>query len=79
MVPQTELLGFCRAWLAKVLSNAPLALSLTMEAVDAGLNGGIEEGLRFEAAAFGLSAATEDRIEGTRAFLEKRKAVFQGK
>jgi enoyl-CoA hydratase len=79
VVPQTELLGFCRAWLAKVLSNAPLALSLAMEAVDAGLNGGIEEGLRFEAAAFGLSAATEDRIEGTRAFLEKRKAVFQGK
>jgi enoyl-CoA hydratase len=79
VVPQTELLGFCRAWLGKVLSNAPLALSLVMETVDAGLNGGIEEGLRFEAAAFGLTAATEDRIEGTRAFLEKRKAAFQGK
>jgi enoyl-CoA hydratase len=79
VVPQTELLGFCRAWLGKVLSNAPLALSLVMEAVDAGLNSGIEEGLRFEATAFGLTAATEDRIEGTRAFLEKRKAAFQGK
>jgi enoyl-CoA hydratase len=79
VVPQTELLGFCRAWLGKVLSNAPLALSLAMEAVDAGLDGGIEEGLRFEAAAFGLTAATEDRIEGTRAFLEKRKAAFQRK
>jgi len=79
VVPQAELLGFCRAWLGKVLSNAPLALALLMESVDAGMNGGIEEGLRFEAAAFGLSAATEDRMEGTRAFLEKRKAVFQGK
>ncbi len=50
-----------------------------MEAVDAGLNGGIEEGLRFEAAQFGIAAATQDRVEGTRAFMEKRKAVFQGK
>jgi enoyl-CoA hydratase len=39
----------------------------------------MEEGLRFEAAAFGVSAATEDRKEGTRAFLEKRRAAFTGK
>ena len=50
-----------------------------MQAVDAGLNGSLEEGLRFEAAAFGLSAATEDRIEGTTAFLAKRPAAFTGK
>jgi len=77
--PQTELLGFCRAWLEKVLSNGPLALGLVQDAVDAGLGMSLEEGLRYEAAAFGLSAATQDRLEGTRAFLEKRKAVFQGK
>ena len=47
--------------------------------MDAGLNVSLEEGLRFEAAAFGVSAATEDRREGTRAFLEKRRAVFAGK
>jgi enoyl-CoA hydratase len=79
VVPQAELLGHSRAWLAKVLANGPLALGLAMDAVDAGLNGGIEEGLRFEASAFGAIAATEDRVEGTRAFLEKRKAAFQGK
>jgi enoyl-CoA hydratase len=62
-----------------VLANAPLALALVQEAVDVGLNTGLEEGLRFEAAAFGVSAATEDRREGTRAFLEKRRAVFAGK
>ena len=50
-----------------------------MEAVDAGLDAGLEEGLRFEAAAFGVCAATEDRREGTRAFLEKRKPAFRGK
>ena len=70
---------YSRAWLAKVLANGPLALGLVMEAVDVGLDSGLEEGLRFEAAAFGLSAATEDRREGTRAFLEKRKPAFAGK
>ena len=79
VVPQGELMTHSRAWLVKVLANGPLALTLAMEAVDAGLNGGIEDGLRFESAAFGMSAATEDRMEGTRAFLEKRKAAFQGK
>jgi enoyl-CoA hydratase len=79
VVPQIELLNHCRAWLDKVLANAPLALALVQEAVDVGLSSGLEEGLRFEAAAFGVSAATEDRREGTRAFLEKRRAVFAGK
>jgi enoyl-CoA hydratase len=79
VVPQAELLNHCRGWLGKVLANAPLALSLVLDAVDTGLYGGIEEGLRFEAAAFGMSAATEDSREGTRAFLEKRRAAFTGK
>jgi enoyl-CoA hydratase len=79
VVPQAELLDYCRGWLDKVLANGPLALGLVMDAVDTGLYGGIEEGLRFEAAAFGMSAATQDSREGTRAFLEKRRAAFTGK
>ena len=79
VVPQPELLAYSRAWLAKVMANGPLAVALTMETVDAGLDAGLEVGLRLEAAAFGLSAATEDRREGTRAFLEKRPPVFAGK
>jgi enoyl-CoA hydratase len=79
VVPRAELLDYCRGWLAKVLANGPLALGLVLDAVDTGLGCGLEEGLRFEAAAFGVSAATEDRQEGTRAFLEKRRAVFTGK
>jgi enoyl-CoA hydratase len=50
-----------------------------MQAVDTGLNSGLEEGLRFEATAFGLAAATQDYKEGTMAFLEKRPAVFIGR
>jgi enoyl-CoA hydratase len=79
VVPQAELIGFCRSWLTKVLANGPLAVRLAMESVDAGLNGGIEEGLKFEATAFAVSFATEDRVEGTRAFMEKRAAAFKGK
>ncbi len=65
--------------LNKVLANAPVAVGLTMQAVDIGLSSGFEEGCRFEATAFGVAAATEDRREGTRAFLEKRPAKFTGK
>lgn len=79
VVPQAELMTYCRSWLAKVLDNGPLALALAIEAVDTGLNSGMEEGLRFEAAAFGAIMATADRVEGTRAFLEKRKPAFEGK
>jgi len=79
VVPQQELLVFSRGLLGKMLANGPLAIGLAMEAVDTGLNCGLEEGLRFEAAAFGVSAASEDRLEGTRAFLEKRPPVFKGK
>ncbi len=79
VVPQAELLEFSRQWLRKVLANAPLALGLTLQAVDVGLEAGLEQGLRFEAAAFGLTTATEDKREGTRAFLEKRPPVFAGK
>ena len=79
VLPQAELLNYSRAWLTKVLANGPLAVGLVMDAVDVGLDCGMEAGLRFEASAFGISAATEDRREGTRAFLEKRPAVFTGK
>src|ERR1022692_2039946 len=79
VVPQSELLHYSRSWLHKTLANAPVALGLVLESVDVGLDMGLDTGLRFEAAAFGVSAATEDRREGTRAFLEKRSPAFAGK
>ena len=45
VVPRAELLAFCRAWLRKVLANGPMAVALTMEAVDVGLDSGLDEGL----------------------------------
>jgi enoyl-CoA hydratase len=78
VVPQAELLEFSRALLRKIFENAPVGAALIAQAVDLGLSAGLEEGLRFEAAAFGLAAATADRSEGLRAFLEKRRAAFKG-
>jgi enoyl-CoA hydratase len=74
-----ELIATAKQWARKVIANGPLAVALTMESVDTGLDGGLQAGLRFEAMAFGLTAASADRREGTTAFLKKRKAVFTGK
>lgn len=79
VVRPDELLDFSRSLLRKILENAPIAAALIIQSVEVGLSGGIEEGLQFEAASFGVAASTEDRNEGTAAFLEKRKAVFKGK
>jgi enoyl-CoA hydratase len=79
VVAQSELLPAANAWVLRVLANGPLAVGLAMDSVDVGLDGGLEAGLRFESQAFGLAFASEDRREGTAAFLEKRKPVFAGR
>jgi len=74
-----ELLPAAEALAKKIIANAPLAVKYTMEAIERGVEMPQEEGLFLEATLFGLSCATEDMREGTRAFLEKRKANFKGK
>lgn len=63
----------------KMTANAPPALRHCLEAVHSGMEMPLDQGLFLEASLFGLCSATEDMKEGTRAFLEKRKAVFKGK
>ena len=79
LATQEDLIATAKQWALKVTANGPLAVALTMESVDTGLDGGLQAGLRFESMAFGLTAVSEDRREGTTAFLEKRKAVFTGR
>ena len=74
-----ELLPAAAALAQKIIANAPLAVKYTMEAIERGIEMPLEEGLFLEATLFGLSCATEDMREGTKAFLEKRKADFKGK
>jgi enoyl-CoA hydratase len=79
VVPRDKLLPESEALLGKMLANGPLALRFTLEAVAAGLEMPFAEAQRFEATLFGLVCTTEDMKEGTKAFLEKRPAKFQGK
>jgi enoyl-CoA hydratase len=79
VLPRAELMNHSRAWLARVLKNAPAAVALAMETVDAARDAGFDAALRAEAVAFGLCGSTSDSREGRAAFLEKRAAVFTGK
>ena len=62
---------------AKILRNSPVAISAAIEAVNANFKDGIN-GYHVEAKQFGYCFGTDDFIEGTTAFLEKRKADFKG-
>jgi enoyl-CoA hydratase/carnithine racemase len=79
VVPQTDLIKRAEEIAAKIIANAPLAIQYTMEAVNHGMEMTLQEGLYLEATLFGVCCSTEDKNEGTKAFLEKRAANFTGK
>ena len=74
-----ELLPAAEAMAKKIIEKAPLAVKYCMEVIERGVEMPQEEGLFLEATLFGLCCATEDMREGTKAFLEKRPAMFKGK
>jgi enoyl-CoA hydratase len=75
----TELIPRAEAIAAKLIANAPLAVQYAMEAINKGMEMTLAEALCLEAALVGVCCATEDKKEGTAAFLEKRAAQFKGK
>jgi enoyl-CoA hydratase len=79
VVPAADLMREAHGLAAELSMKAPIAARLAMEAVHQGLNMPFAEGCRLEAALFGMVTTTEDMREGTRAFLEKRKAEFKGR
>ncbi len=79
VVELSDLLPTAESIAKKIIANAPLAVKYAMEAVERGMEMPQEEGLFLEATLFGLCCATEDMREGTRAFLEKRPAKFEGR
>ncbi len=74
-----ELIPRAEAVAAKIIANAPLAVQYAMEAVNKGMEMTLALGLYLEASLFSVCCATEDKKEGTAAFLEKRPAVFKGR
>lgn len=79
VVPAAELEAATTRIAERLAASAPLALRAVLDAIMVGGECGLDEGLEFEAAQFGLMFATEDMREGTRAFLERRKPAFQGR
>ena len=79
IVEAGNLIARAEAILAQIAANAPLAVAYAIEAVNLGLNAALPEGLALEGKLFALCAATEDKKEGTTAFLEKRLPKFQGR
>jgi enoyl-CoA hydratase len=79
VVPLGELMSRAEALAVKIIANGPLACKYAIEAVNKGMEMTLQEGLFLEASLFGVCCATDDKNEGTKAFLEKRAPQFKGK
>lgn len=79
VLPAAQLIPRAEAIAQAITKNAPLAVQYCLEAVNRGMEMTQQEGLFLEATLFSVSCATEDKKEGTSAFLEKRSANFAGK
>ena len=79
VIPAGTLLTRAEAILKQIFANAPIAVKFSIEAVNRGLETNLAEGLSLEASLFGLCAGTDDKAEGTSAFLAKRAPQFHGR
>jgi enoyl-CoA hydratase len=79
VVPAAELMTEARKLAAQLAASAPIAMRYIINAVNKGMEMPFAEACQYEATLFGLVASTDDMKEGTRAFLEKRKAAFRGR
>lgn len=74
-VAQSDLLNFCTNMAQKIIKNSPFAIEQAITAINANFKDAIN-GYHAEIEAFGKCFGTKDFIEGTTAFLEKRKPEF---
>ena len=72
VVPQDELIDFCKKMAVKIMDKGSYAVSLAKQCINIGLDTDLNNGLALEANLFGLTFATADKKEGMTAFLEKR-------
>ena len=78
IVAAADLMSRAEAILNAIAANAPIAVKFALDVTNKGLETSQSEGFLLEASYFGLCAATEDKKEGTSAFLEKRAPQFHG-
>ncbi len=74
-----ELMDEAKKFMRGITKNGPVALKMAMESIYLALDAAPADALKYESSLFGLLASTDDMKEGMNAFLEKRKADFQGK
>src|SRR5271170_6915113 len=79
VVPAASLIDRAETIMKQIMANAPIAVKFSLEAANKGLETSQSDGLALEASYFGICAATEDKKEGTSAFLEKRAPKFRGR
>ena len=79
VVPADEVLDTALAWARAFVGGPALALAAAKECVDRGLGVDLDSGLRMESAAFAGLFATEDRLIGMQAFLDRTAAEFRGR
>ncbi len=75
VVPLEDLIDSAKKMAYKIIKNSPMAIASAIQCINANYTSGID-GLAYEVNAFGNCFGTKDFTEGTRAFLEKRKANF---
>ena len=78
VVPANLLMEAARTLATVFASKAPVAVRYILDAVRDGCQMSLVDGCAYEAALFGLAAATDDWHEGTKAFLDKRRPSFSG-
>lgn len=79
VVPAEALMARAETLARTIAQQAPLAVAACLRSVESGYDLPIEAGLELEASIFGLACATEDKVEGTSAFLEKRAPAWRGR
>ncbi|WP_342642093.1 enoyl-CoA hydratase/isomerase family protein [Rhodoligotrophos ferricapiens] len=79
MTKPEMLLDEARAIAARIAANAPLSVRAVKQAIRNGQDMPLAQGLAYERNLFNLLRESEDRMEGRRAFAEKRKPVFRGR
>ena len=79
VVPAADLLATARAWAGRILARGPLAIRLARLALNASARVDLDSGLLIETLAQAICFESEDKREGTTAFLEKRPPRFRGR
>ena len=79
VVSAEELMEAAEKLAKTIMSKAPIAIKMAKVAINNGMNTDLKTGVQFEAEAYASTFVSEDRVEGMKAFLEKRPAKFKNR